>query len=84
MKNKKYLIISIIAFVLGGMSCGIVILFTFFGSLLCGEPFYMISGSDGPIPSCTSIINTDFIWPLAIGFVLLLTGILFYFIWKKS
>jgi len=84
MKNKKYLILSIISLVLGGGSFGIVVLFGLFGSLVCGKPFHIINGSNGPIPACTSIFNTDFIWPFLIGICLLSVGIIFIFIHKRN
>lgn len=84
MKNKKYLILSVISFVLGGGSFGIVILFGLFGSLLCGKPFHIINGSDGPIPACTSIFNTDFIWPFILGIVLLIIGIVLLIVHRRG
>lgn len=51
---------------------------------MCGKPFYMISGSDGPIPSYVSIFNTDFIWFLFIGIGLILVGTIFIVLYKKK
>ena len=84
MKNKKRLILSVISFIFGGGIFGIVILFGLVGSLLCGKPFYIINGSNGPIPSCTSIFNTDFIWPFILGIVLLIIGIVFLIAHKRG
>lgn len=84
MKNKKYLILSVISFVLGGGSFGIVILFGLFGSLFCGKPFHIVNGSNGSIPACTSIFNTDFIWPFIFGIVLLIIGIVFLIIHRRG
>lgn len=85
MKNKNiYLVLSIIAFVLGGVNCGIIILFSLFGNFMCGKPFYMINGSNGPIPNCVSIFDTDFIWVLTIGFILLIIGILFLILYRRK
>lgn len=82
--KKSYLVISIILFILGGINCGIVVLFSLFGSFMCTKPFYMISGSGGPIPSCISIFKTDFVWPLLVGVVLILLGIIFVILFKKK
>lgn len=84
MKNKKYLILSIISFVLGGGSFAIVVLFGLFGTFMCGKPFYMISGSNGPIPACASIFNTDFIWVILISVILLIAGITLMVVYKKG
>jgi len=84
MKNKKYLILSIISFILGGLSFGIVVLFALFGGLICGKPFHIISGYDGPIPVCTSIFNTEFIWPFIIGICLLCVAIIFIITHKNN
>ena len=82
MNKKSYLIISIISFILGVINCGIVILFSLFGSFMCGKPFYLINGSNGPIPACTSIFNTNFLWLFIIGICLLVFGIIFTILYK--
>lgn len=84
MKKKVGVILSIILIVLGVMSSGIVLLFGLFGSFVCGKPFYMISGSDGPIPTCVSIFSTDFVWPLLLGVGLILIGCLFMIFRRKK
>lgn len=84
MKKKIYLIISIISYIFGVGICGIFVLFSLFGSLLCGKPFYIINGADGPIPICTSIFITDFVWVLIIGIVLLLIGTIFMILKTKT
>lgn len=83
MKKIVSLVLSIVLIVLGAISSGIVLLFGLFGSFVCGKPFYMISGSDGPIPTCVSIFSTDFVWPLLLGIGLLIVGIILMFIYKK-
>lgn len=84
MNKKTYLIISIISFIFGGISLGITMLFALVGNFMCGEPFFMISGSNGPIPSCVSIFNTDFAWLLFAGIVLILVGTIFIILYKKN
>lgn len=84
MNKKSYLVISIISFILGVINCGIVILFSLFGSFMCGKPFYMISGSNGPIPNCVSIFDTNFVWVLIMGFILLIVGILFLILYRRK
>ena len=83
MKKKNYLIVPTILLILGTGSLGIVVLFGLFGGFVCGKPFHIINGSNGPIPACTSIFNTDFIWPLIIGICLLSVGIILMIIYKK-
>ena len=83
MKKIVSLVLSIVLIVLGAISSGIVLLFGLFGSFVCEKPFYMISGSDGPIPTCVSIFSTDFVWPLLLGIGLLIVGIILMFIYKK-
>ena len=84
MKKKVGLILSIVLIVLGAMSSGIVLLFGLFGSFVCGKPFYMISGSDGPIPTCVPIFSTDFVWPLLLGIGIILIGVISLNLRKKK
>ena len=84
MKKKVGLILSIILIVLGVMSSGIVLLFGLFGGFVCGKPFYMISGSDGPIPTCVPIFSTDFVWPLLLGIGLILIGVILIIFRRKK
>ena len=84
MNKKTYLIISIISFIFSGISLGITMLFALVGNFMCGKPFYMISGSDGPIPSCTPIFNTDFKWIILFGGILLIVGIISIIVYKKG
>lgn len=84
MKKKVSLVLSIVLIVLGAISGGIVLLFGLFGSFVCGKSFYMISGSDGPIPTCVSIFSTDFVWVLLLGVILLITGIVLIVIYKNK
>lgn len=84
MKKKVGLILSIILIVLGAISSGIVLLFGLFGSFVCGKPFYMINGSDGPIPTCVSIFSTDFVWPLLLGGGLILIGVILIIFRRKK
>lgn len=84
MKNKKYLVLGIISLVLGSGIFGIVILFGLFGSLVCGKPFHIIKGGEGPILGCTSMFKTDFVWPFILGICLLVIGIILLIINKKK
>ena len=84
MKKKVSLILSIILIILGAISSGIVLLFGLFGSFVCGKPFYMISGSDGPIPTCVPIFSIDFVWPLLLGVGLILIGVIFIIFRRKK
>lgn len=83
-RNSKILVFSISTLILGGICLGITLLFGLFGSFMCGKPFYMISGSNGPIPSCIPIFSTDFVWFLFIGIGLILVGIVFIILYKKD
>lgn len=83
MKNKIYLILSIISFVLGGGSFGIFLIMALLGSVMCFKPFQIVNGGEGPILSCTSIFNTEYVWPFIIGICLLIVGIILIIIYKK-
>lgn len=84
MKNKKFVVLGIISLVLGTGSFGIVLLFGLFGGLVCGKPFHIINGSNGPIPACTSIFNTDFVWFFICGICLILIGIVLLILNKNK
>lgn len=84
MKNKKYLILSIISFILGGVSFCNFLMWALIGSIMCFKPFHIVNGGEGPILSCTSIFNTNFIWPFIIGICLLSVGIVLIIIYKKN
>lgn len=84
MKSKKYLVLGIISLVLGAGSFGIVLLFGLFGGLVCGKPFHIINGSNGPIPACTSIFNTDFVWFFICGISLIVIGTILLLLNKKK
>lgn len=76
-KDKKIRnILSIILIVLGAIYSGIFLLFVLFCSFICGKPFYVINGGEGPILNCTSVFNTDLILPILSGICLVLIGIL--------
>ena len=77
-------ILSVILIVLGVINSGLFLLFGLFGSFICGKPFYVISGSEGPIPSCKSIFNTDFVWIILLGICLILIGIVLIVLGRKN
>ncbi len=78
------LIISIISFIVALYSCGVTFVFIFFGSLLCGKAFHIISSSDGPIPVCENIFATDMVWVLVVGIISILIGIIFMNLGKSK
>ena len=81
--KKLILIISISLISLGIITNVLFLIFSLFGSFFCGKMFYMIYGSNGPIPSCVSIFNTDFVYMLLVGIIVLIVGIILIFFYKK-
>ena len=81
--KKLILIISISLISLGIITNVLFLIFSLFGSFFCGKMFYMINGSNGPIPSCVSIFNTDFVYMLLVGIIVLIVGIILIFFYKK-
>ncbi len=67
-------ITSIILIVLGCINTGIFLIFSLLGKLACGNFFKIVNGADGPIPTCKNIFNTDFVFALILGIVLLVIG----------
>lgn len=80
MFNKKMktfkTIVSIILIILGCINTGIFLLFSLVGKFICGHFFEVINGSNGPIPTCENIFNTDFVFVLILGIVLLAIGVI--------
>lgn len=75
--NKKFsLTLSIILIVLGAINSGIFLVFALIGSFVCGKPFYVINGGEGPILGCTSIFNTNLVLPILLGISLILFGVI--------
>lgn len=67
-------VVSIILIILGCINTGIFMIFSLLGKFVCGNFFEIANGADGPIPTCKNIFNTDFVFALILGIVLLVIG----------
>ena len=76
MKDKIYVLIVCILFVLGGIGSGIVMLMTIIGSILSGKPFHIIYGANGPIPGTVPVFQTEFFAAFLLGILMIAAGII--------
>ena len=84
MKNKIYIVIASILFIIGGINSGIIILMTTIGSLFSGKPFHIIYGANGPIPNSVPVFQTEFFAVFVLGILFMISGLILLKMRKKQ
>lgn len=83
-KNKN-LITSIVSIFLSCVFFFIVIDILIYSYFVCDHQlFYVAKNPSESALTCTQIMNTNYIWLILIGFILLIVGIIFAILYKKD